>query len=134
MASTCKFRVIISTLTAVLLSFASAGFSPSSRTNLAVYWGMEDHTPYSLLFCQLTPMTDLAHSCQVKTPMDRAALSRGFQPTAPVSILVIPHPFPIILTDAIVDTEIDVSRPSHIGAHTSMPYTYAAGRLSLLAS
>ncbi|KAG6359681.1 hypothetical protein INS49_013204 [Diaporthe citri] len=43
MASPCKFMHIIATFAAVLLSTASAGFSSSSRTNLAVYWGQNSY-------------------------------------------------------------------------------------------
>ncbi|KAI7785908.1 glycosylhydrolase family 18-1 [Diaporthe eres] len=39
----CKFVHIIATFAVVLLSTASAGFSPSSRTNLAVYWGQNSY-------------------------------------------------------------------------------------------
>ncbi|KAJ0109052.1 hypothetical protein J7T55_002244 [Diaporthe amygdali] len=43
MASTCKPMHVIATFAAVLLSLVSAGFNPSSKTNVAVYWGQNSY-------------------------------------------------------------------------------------------
>ncbi|KAL1872428.1 Chitinase 2 [Diaporthe australafricana] len=43
MASMCNFMHIIATFAAFLLSLSSAGFSPSSSTNVAVYWGQNSY-------------------------------------------------------------------------------------------
>ncbi|KAG8168941.1 hypothetical protein KVR01_001690 [Diaporthe batatas] len=51
MASTCNLRAIIHAFLALLLSFASAGFSPLSRTNLAVYWGTNNSQQRLSAYC-----------------------------------------------------------------------------------